>query len=147
MRILIADDDVTSRMLMKHLLYSFGKCDLVMNGKEAIQAYNTAQEEGQPYDLICLDIFMPYFDGNAVLMKIRSIEKSNAIPREKQVKVIMITGLASRKNVIRSIKGQCNGFLAKPVDGNKLFGILRSLNLIGDNKEKVEKDGEETQAT
>ena len=59
MRILIAEDDFASRLFMKKFLSKYGDCDVAVDGIEAIDAYLNSIQEGQVYDLICLDIMMP----------------------------------------------------------------------------------------
>ena len=39
-----------------------------------------ALEDGEPYDLACLDVMMPVMDGYQVLKAIRDIEAQKGIP-------------------------------------------------------------------
>lgn len=56
MRILIVDDNFTNRYLMDKILSKYGKCDIAVNGQEALEAFKLAMDEGSLYDLICLDL-------------------------------------------------------------------------------------------
>ncbi len=70
MKCLIVEDDFTARKLLLACLSKHAECDVAVNGKEAIQAFYTAIKE-KPYDLLCLDIYMPEMDGQEALRVIR----------------------------------------------------------------------------
>ena len=74
---------------------------------EAVDAFLMALEDGEPYDLVCLDIMMPVMDGYQALMGIRNLEKQNDIPKEKEVKVIMTTALNEEQNVKMAFELGC----------------------------------------
>ncbi|MBF0119060.1 MAG: response regulator [Desulfobacterales bacterium] len=132
MKSLIVDDDFHTRIILKQLLKVYGECDTVADGEEAIQAFKLALEDSRPYDLICLDIMMPYVDGHNTLLKIREIEKNMGLTKPSQeVKVIMITGLSDPKNAVKALhKGGATSYLVKPVDNKQLVKELKSLQLI-----------------
>jgi two-component system chemotaxis response regulator CheY len=79
MKILIAEDDFVSRKLVNTLLASIGEVDIAANGTEALTAVKMSIENNQPYDLICLDILMPGFDGIVALKKIRQLEAQKGL--------------------------------------------------------------------
>ena len=88
MRILIAEDDFASRKVILKFLSVYGDCDVTVDGMEAIDAFMMALEEGDPYDLICLDVMMPIMDGYQALKNIRDIEKEHNVPEDKMAKVL-----------------------------------------------------------
>ena len=130
MKALIAEDDLTSRLLLSELLEPFGTCHAVVNGKEAIQAFIMACESGTPYDLICLDIMMPEMDGQAALKVIREIEGSAGIEIGDGAKIIMVTALSDMTNVFQAYKQFCDDYLAKPIQKDSLLNCLKSLGLL-----------------
>jgi len=87
-------------------------------------------KEGQPYDLICLDIMMPELDGHEVLRKIRRTEEENGVNSSNGVKIIMTTALDDPTNVVTAFKSLCDAYLVKPVHKSKLLDYLRSFELI-----------------
>ena len=99
MKILLAEDDFVTRKYMSNFLSKYGECDVTVDGMEAVDAFLMAMEDGEPYDLVCLDIMMPVMDGYQALVGIRNLEKERGIPEEKSVKVIMTTALNEEKNV------------------------------------------------
>ena len=79
MKILLAEDDFASRKFMSNYLGKYGDCDITVDGEEAVDAFLMALEDGEPYDLICLDVMMPVLDGYQALKAIRDIEKERGI--------------------------------------------------------------------
>ncbi|MBZ4668430.1 MAG: two-component system, chemotaxis family, chemotaxis protein CheY [Epulopiscium sp.] len=130
LKILIAEDDLASRKLLKKFLSQYGTCDIVVDGLEAIDAYMLAMREKQPYDLICLDIMMPKIDGVKVLKAIRDMETQNFILPEKRVKIIMTTALAEAELVQTAFEYGCEAYASKPINMNKFEEVMEKLELI-----------------
>jgi two-component system chemotaxis response regulator CheY len=131
MRILIVEDDLASRRLLKTLLSKYGDCDIAVNGEEAVESFRLALEEGAPYDLICLDIMMPVMDGQQALQRIRSMEKERNIRFGREVKVLMTTALDDVGNVNEAFfKGEATSYVVKPLDQGKIVHELQSMGLI-----------------
>jgi len=126
MKILIAEDDFTCRMIIQRLLEPYAQCDVVINGKEAVAAFNSGIAEGKPYDLILLDVMMPEMDGQKVVKKIRQIEEEDrGIIYPKGIKIIMTTYLDDTHNVMTAYKSLCDAYLAKPITEEKLLASIR----------------------
>jgi two-component system, chemotaxis family, chemotaxis protein CheY len=138
MRILIAEDDVTSQLLLKTFLSKYGECHLAVNGKEAVAAFRTGQESGKNYDLVCMDIMMPEMDGQTAVQEIRELEKAGGSSSAKGAqlvmtngaKIIMTTALNDVKNVFQAFHSLCDAYLFKPIDTAKLLAHLREFHLI-----------------
>jgi len=131
MRILIVEDDFASRIVLQKFLAPFGQCDITINGLEAVQAFQLALDEGNPYNLICLDIMMPEMNGQEALKEIRKIEETRDIFSKDQVKIIMMTALDTPKDVIEAYyKGGCSSYLVKPIIRKKIISLLKEYNLI-----------------
>ena len=135
MKILIAEDDAISRQIIHKILVRFGRCDAVVDGAEAVEAFKLAIEDGEPYDLICLDIMMPEVDGQVALKQIREIERRMEIRGEREVKVIMLTALDDAHSVVEAYyRGGATAYLVKPIEADKLMLELHRLGL--NNAEK-----------
>lgn len=130
MKILLAEDDFVTRKYMSNFLSKYGECDVTVDGMEAVDAFMMALEDGEPYDLVCLDIMMPVMDGYQALVGIRNLEKENNIPEEKAVKVIMTTALNEEKNVKMAFELGCTIYSGKPIDQERFDQALRKLGLI-----------------
>ncbi len=130
MKVLIAEDDFTSRRLLQKMLSPYGDCDVAVNGEEAVDAFAMAHREGQPYQLVCLDIMMPEMDGQKVLKAIRQQEKDLGIGSRDEAKVVMTTALDSPKDVIEAYyRGGCNDYLVKPIEKSMLLKLLGKYKL------------------
>ena len=127
MRILIAEDDFASRKAILKFLSVYGECDVTVDGMEAIDAFMMALEEEDPYDLICLDVMMPVMDGYQALKNIRDIEREHNVDPADQARVIMTTALNEEKNVKKAFELGCTVYCAKPIDLEKLKGMLEKL--------------------
>ncbi|MCI8973518.1 MAG: response regulator [Lachnospiraceae bacterium] len=127
MRILIAEDDFASRKAILKFLSAYGECDVTVDGMEAIDAFMMALEEEDPYDLICLDVMMPVMDGYQALKNIRDIEREHNVDPADQARVIMTTALNEEKNVKKAFELGCTVYCAKPIDLEKLKGMLEKL--------------------
>ncbi len=129
MKILIVDDDLYSRLLLKEYLAEYGSCDMAVDGEEAVRAVEIAIESGKPYDLIFLDIMMPKMNGQEALKRIRQIEHERGIEGLDCVKIIMSTALDDSKNIIEAFKSQCEGYITKPYSRSNIFDTLKSLDI------------------
>lgn len=130
MKILIAEDDLTSRKFLDKFLSQYGECDTVMDGLEAIDAYLMSMREKSPYNLICLDIMMPKVDGVKVLKAIRDLETQKGVLPEKRAKIIMTTALSEAQFVQTAFEYGCEAYASKPIDTEKLVEVMRKLQLI-----------------
>jgi len=127
-RVLIVEDDFGSRRYLQMLLQAHTRCDVVVDGQEAIEAVRLAWEENDPYQLILLDIMMPNVDGQTALKEIRLIEKQIGVSDTDAAKVIMTTALEDPRNVVEAYyQGGADSYLVKPIDRNKLFRLIGEL--------------------
>lgn len=129
MRILIAEDDMSSRRFLLKFFSTHGECDVVVDGLEALDAYLISIKDGNPYGLICLDIMMPKVNGVKVLKAIRDLETQKGILPEKRSKIIIITVLAESQLVKNAFEIGCEAYATKPIDTQKLSEVTRELGL------------------
>lgn len=128
-RILIVEDDMVSRKFLNRFLSSYGDCDLVVDGLEAIDAYLMAVKEKSPYDLICLDIMMPKVDGVKVLKAIRDLENQNNLSSDQRAKIVMTTALGETQIVQKAFDYGCDAYASKPIDTMKFSDVLDKLGI------------------
>ena len=128
MKILIVEDDLSSRKFLYKFMSAYGECDITVDGMEGLDAYLMALGEEDPYDLICLDIMMPKVDGVKVLKTIREVENQKGIEGDKKVKIIMTTALNDVDVVKNSFDSGCEVYANKPIDIKKLETVMEKLN-------------------
>jgi len=131
MRVLIAEDEFASRKVLEKFLSFYGRCDVVVDGDEAVESFQAAWTDQDPYDLVLMDIMMPKMDGQKALKQIREFEKSKGVVGFGEVKVIMVTALDDPRNVVEAFyEGGANSYLVKPIEKEKLEAELKTLGLI-----------------
>jgi two-component system chemotaxis response regulator CheY len=129
-RILVVDDNFTNRKLLLDILEDYAKCDVAVNGREAIDAFNLSLKE-KPYDLILLDIAMPEINGLEVLQVIRESEQKAGIDLGDGIPIIMVT--AYKQPFIEAFDRGCDNYIIKPIDPDELIQKIKEK--IGDKKE------------
>ena len=129
MNILVVEDDFISRRLLCRYLEKAGRCDVAINGNEAVAAVHEALDSGAHYVLICLDIMMPGMGGQDALMAIRRLESEHGLHVGQGARVIMTTALEDHANVRQAFKASADGYVVKPIEKLKLFNLLNELGL------------------
>ena len=133
MRILIVDDEPHNRLLLQQILKSVGECDLAVDGREAVEAFMVALDDGLPYDLVLLDIMMPEMNGQDALRSIRAYEQEHGLTGAKEAVIFMVTALDTESQVVEAFfKGRCTDYITKPVRQEVLFNKLKEYNLQHD---------------
>ena len=130
LRVLLAEDDFACRLLLQTFLSRYGECHIAVNGREAVEAFRSAFERGQSYDLLCMDIMMPELDGRAAVRQVRALEEAHGILSTHGAKIIMTTAVDNIKEVILCFKDLCDGYLIKPIDLNELLSQMKSHQLV-----------------
>lgn len=131
MKALIVDDDFYSRNMIHEILRQVAKCDIAVNGEEAIEAFRRGLLDKAPYDLVCLDLLMPELDGQQALREIRTLEQESGIGPQNEAKVIVTTMLADEKETHDAFfLGGATSYLVKPIDEDKLMSEIKSLGLV-----------------
>jgi diguanylate cyclase (GGDEF)-like protein len=111
MRILIAEDDVTSRTVLAGLLRKEGhQVEATVNGAEAWQALQQPEAPA----LVILDWEMPEMDGPEVLRRVRALET------DRPPYILMLTSRGEKADIIAGLDAGANDYLAKPFDPGEL---------------------------
>lgn len=127
MKILIAEDDFASRKFMLKFLAKYAEVDVTVDGQEAVNAFELALEDGEPYDLVCLDVMMPNMDGMEALETIRQIEAGSQCA--SRARIIMTTALNEVNQVDKAFQLGCEGYAVKPIDTEKFLMIMDKMGL------------------
>ena len=114
--ILVVDDDLAHRTMLRTLLASWGyEVSEADDGRAAIEAVH-----GQPFDLVLMDIRMIHVSGIEALEEIKAFNP--AIP------VILMTAYASVETAVEALKKGAYDYLTKPLDFDELkLAIARAM--------------------
>ena len=116
--ILVVDDSITSRMLIRDILESSGFN--VKTASDGIDAFTVLKTE--KFDLVVSDVEMPRMNGFELTAKIR---KDNAL---LNLPVILITALAKQEDRERGIDSGANAYIVKSsFDQSNLLEIIHRL--------------------
>ena len=119
-RILLAEDNELNAEIAMELLKEKGfLIDWVKDGQECFDKLEEA-DEGY-YDLILMDIQMPILNGYDTTAKIRQMEN----PKKASTPIVAMTANAFEEDIAMAQKVGMNGFIAKPLDAEKMFTILK----------------------
>ena len=131
MRCLIVEDDAVSSMALEQMMKKFGSTEAVADGNQAVERFQQAHTDKNPYDLILMDIMMSELDGLKAVLQIRSIEGAMGVTYLRRVKIVMTTALTDPRTVMKALyESDANSYLIKPIRVQKLEDELRTLKLI-----------------
>jgi two-component system chemotaxis sensor kinase CheA len=117
-RILVVEDSITSRMLLKGILESAGYD--VKTAVDGIDAFTALRAER--FDLVVSDVEMPRMNGFDLTARIRADRTLAETP------VVLVTALESREDRERGIDVGANAYLVKSsLDQSNLLEALRRL--------------------
>lgn len=128
MRILIADDDIFSRKLLKDALRRMGHDVLeVDDGQKAWEHW-----QNDHVRLLISDWVMPQMDGLTLSRNIRAASQS------RYTYIIMLTAMEGKQNYLEGMAAGADDFLTKPFDRDQLAARLRVaeriLDLMDENR-------------
>lgn len=124
LRILVADDEEDAWTLMRELLKDHGHVDHAANGHEAVAAFVMAAMDGEPYDLVLLDIMMPGIDGYEVIVRMRASERKRGIEHQDRAVIIMTSALFARENQASATALGATDYIVKPIVRSKLYATI-----------------------
>ncbi|MBW2266667.1 MAG: diguanylate cyclase [Deltaproteobacteria bacterium] len=128
MKILIAEDNLVSRRLLRTHLEKWGyKVLCVCNGEEALELL---QQEDAP-KLAILDWMMPKMDGVEVCRQIRTRNNNS------YVYIILFTAKEGDKNLIEAMNAGADDFISKSASRDELKARLRAGKRILALEEKL----------
>ncbi len=117
-KVMVVDDQVTSRLLLTEALQSLGfkSISVAKDGEEAVQAL-----QQDPHHLIISDFNMPKMDGLALLQAVRNN------PATKNAAFIILTAQGDRALVQKAAALGANNVLAKPFTAEKIKAAIEAV--------------------
>ena len=122
--VLLAEDNHINCEIVKRLLTRRGlTVETAENGQIALNKY--MMNAPRTYDLILMDVRMPYMDGLKAARMIRASGKSDA----KTIPIMAMTANAYDEDIQQSMEAGMNAHLVKPVEPSELYrAVQRALN-------------------
>ena len=115
-KVLLVDDDVRNIFALTSALEHKGAVVVIgRNGREAIERLNEVED----IDLVLMDVMMPEMDGYEATALIRQD------PRWRKLPIIAVTAKAMKDDQERCLAAGSNDYLAKPIDLDRLFSLIR----------------------
>lgn len=137
-RILVADDDATSRKLLSRILTRAGfECTEAPDGIEALKLLHA-----DPPSLLLLDYDMPGMDGAEVLKQLR--KDGNAIIA--QIPAIMLTGHGGEESEVLCLEAGADDFVTKPINDAVLRARIDTHLRLRSMRSQLQKQNDELEA-
>lgn len=113
-RILVADDDPSIAALIKVTLENPRyHVTAAVNGLEAIKAFEEA-----PFDMILLDVMMPYVDGFEVCQRVRAVS---------DIPIIMLTARDGTDDIVHGFELGADDYITKPFKTAELIARVEAI--------------------
>jgi CheY-like chemotaxis protein len=125
--ILLVDDEKMALMLVKQILSEAGyRVATAQSGFECLDLFRL---HPRAYDLVLLDLTMPFMDGEETLRRLREIRSD--------VSVVLCAGFIEQEKLDRLMSAGLAGYLRKPLAPDEIVShvrsTLQSLKYSGDN--------------
>jgi signal transduction histidine kinase/CheY-like chemotaxis protein/HPt (histidine-containing phosphotransfer) domain-containing protein len=119
MKVLVVDDNATSRVILQEMLESFTfEVTCAASGAEGITELEGAAED-EPFELIVMDWKMPGMDGIEASKRIKHHKNLTKIPP-----IILVTAYGGEEIRHQAGEAGLEGFLLKPVSASMLFDAI-----------------------
>jgi CheY-like chemotaxis protein len=119
---LLVDDVDLNRKVARAMLKMTGiAIDEAADGLAAVKKFEESAEN--TYDLVLMDIIMPYMDGYQASQAIRALDREDA----RRVPIVALTANAFQEDIEKARQSGMNTHIAKPVKMDELFKILFKL--------------------
>ena len=119
-RVLLAEDGPDNQRLISLVLRKAGAdVTVVDNGQQAVDAARAADRDGQPFDVILMDMQMPILDGYAATAALRAGGYSGLI--------VALTAHAMVGDRDKCVASGCDDYATKPIERRRLLIQLRDL--------------------
>jgi CheY-like chemotaxis protein len=119
MKVLVVDDNATSRGIFQEMLESFSfEVSVAASGAEGITELESAQQD-KPFELVVMDWKMPGMDGIEASRRIKNHTGLSKIPA-----IILVTAYGREEVMQQADEVGLEGFLLKPVNPSMLFDTI-----------------------
>ena len=114
-RILVVDDDPTTRLLVTNVLNTAGFT--TSEASDGVQALKSLR--ANTFDLLLLDVWMPRMNGLELLAKLRT--------RKARPRVIVMTSYDAPETLLKAVREKAFQYVHKPVNAETLLQMVRAV--------------------
>ncbi|MHA2853934.1 PAS domain S-box protein [Paenibacillus lautus] len=115
LKILIAEDNEVNQLVLKKMIEKLGyNSTTVLNGLEAVEAFKR-----YPYDMVFMDIQMPFMDGMEAVQLIKE-----SAPPDHQPYIVAVTAHAIKGDREKYLGMGMDEYVSKPVSLNVVSAII-----------------------
>ncbi len=130
-RVLLAEDGVDNQRLIRYLLERAGSIvTIVGNGQQALNHAMAGLMDGDPYDVILMDMQMPVMDGYTAVRELRASGYDRPI--------MALTAHAMQTDREKCLEIGCDAFCPKPINKHELIGLINQLTSHSAGKQTVQ---------
>ena len=115
--LLVEDDEVTAFMLEFLLQREGYAVTRAGDGKEAQQIIKSSK----PFDVVLLDIMVPYVNGFELITQIR------ALPAWGDTPVLMLSGKSQEKDIVKALDSGATDYIVKPFQPGEVLARIRKV--------------------
>jgi len=127
LRVLVVDDNQTNRRILLENLKSWGvRSTQVDGGEQALTELASAQQAGEPYQMLLTDMHMPKMDGFTLVEEVR--RRAGL----EMMAIMLLTSAGHRGDAERCRSLGITSYLFKPI--RKLELLAKILEVLGQNK-------------
>lgn len=132
MKVLIADDTNTDRLLLKLHLAKLG-CDVIeaRDGLEVTEKFHTHMDD---IDLILIDVQMPKMNGFEAVKKIRKLQKET---HQEWFPIIFLSASGEERDIEDGILAGGDDYLTKPISQKILAAKMLAMKRISDMRGRL----------
>ena len=118
-QILLVEDEESLAEGLKYNLTEEGyRVTLAVDGKKAMEQFRS-----QSFDLVILDIMLPYLNGFEVTQKMRE--------KDPQIPILILTARAGQKDRLKGLEIGADDYMAKPASAEEITESIKGLLGLG----------------
>ncbi|EKM75241.1 Tco1 HAMP domain related type IA HK [Agaricus bisporus var. burnettii JB137-S8] len=122
---LLAEDNLVNQKLAVKILEKYGHAvEIAENGSLAVDAFKARVAQGKPFDIILMDVSMPFMGGMEATELIRSYEMHKGLP---PVPIIALTAHAMIGDRERCLQAGMDDHITKPLRRADLLNAINKL--------------------
>lgn len=124
--LVVEDNEHVAHMLEFILERAAYDVTLALNGRDAKAAIDNIE----PFDVVVLDLMLPYISGYQLIAEIRNS------PTWQHVPIVVVSGKVLEEDIVRALNLGANDYVTKPFRPEELLARLR--RVVSDNERFAE---------